>query len=426
MIIAIKIKEVHIIKRLLILTIILALILPGPVYGAPKASDNSDPEKFTVHFLQSKMNILISGNTEQLDKYYIQSECSEKYMLYTKIEILQDYLIPYFSNDYMIKKVVPHVKIISKDVSGDIAAVEASLETDIYWNASNALGKSIMGIKLEKHKFILKREKKQWKIYSDKYVTDRGNSDDFIDMNLSELINTFNKLKNEAADLQINSKNSEPTRLLLMKATDYNADFNSTSSNTAKSRPVSSAIYNRDAAYNWAYTYWNNYSPAYQNFGDSEFKGGDCTNFVSQCLRAGGAKNDKVGAYQWYYDSNGSADTSDDNYSWTWSTARGLNYILLGNYKNNEYGPKGIQKTISGDAQYTADIGRFLSIGDIIQYQWEADKKITHSAIIVGILYNSSKDRYEPVISTHSIDSWYTPWSRNAYKTYFVHIAGIN
>lgn len=373
------------------------------------------------------MNVLISKNTDELDKYYfVQAESSKKYMLCTKIELLQDYLIPYSSNDYEIKKVIPHVKIISKNSSDASATIETALKTDIYWNASNALGSDIIGIKSEKHKFVLKKEGKVWKVFSDQYMTDRGNSDDLINKQLSELKNTAKKLKKEAEASLIKSRKSMPTRLILTKAYINTSTDYFSSKYYENKRPTASVSYNRDEAYNWAHLHWNNYSPAYQNFGDSDYKGGDCTNFVSQCLRAGGAKNDKKGDYQWYYDNNGSANTSDDSYSWTWSTARGLNYILLGNYKTNEYGPKGTEKTISEDIQYDSSIGQFVTIGDIIQYQWKADAKITHSAIIVGMLYNSSKERYEPVISTHTVDSWYTPWSRNAYKTYFIHITGIN
>ena len=185
-------------------------------------------------------------------------------------------------------------------------------------------------------------------------------------------------------------------------------------------------IYNRVEVYNWAYAHWSNYSAAYVNLGDNKWEGGDCANFVSQCLKAGGANNDKVGNYQWYYDNKGTSNTNDDIYSWTWSTSRGLNNILLNNYKSDEFGPKGTEKVITGDWEYNSTIGKFIEPGDIIQYQWKPDKNITHTAVIVGMLYNSSKNRYEPVIAEHTYDSWSTPWTNNAYKTYFIHITGIN
>jgi len=51
-------------------------------------------------------------------------------------------------NDF--KKVLPQIKIVSKDVSNNIATIETVLKTNIYWNASNALGKPINRIKSER------------------------------------------------------------------------------------------------------------------------------------------------------------------------------------------------------------------------------------------------------------------------------------
>ena len=43
--------------------------------------------------------------------------------------------------------------------------------------------------------------------------------------------------------------------------------------------------YDRDATYNYAYRYWDTYNRNYHNYNG---EGGDCANFVSQCLIAGG------------------------------------------------------------------------------------------------------------------------------------------
>ena len=57
--------------------------------------------------------------------------------------------------------------------------------------------------------------------------------------------------------------------------------------------------YNTAAAVDYARTYCQNYNPRYKNY---ERQGGDCANFVSQCLIAGGIDlsgcygNDKAGS----------------------------------------------------------------------------------------------------------------------------------
>ncbi len=429
------------IKKIFSLIIILNIFILNINFVSARPNSFIDPKAFVKEYLSVKMNTLVSKNVDAIDKYYSkQSENSQKYMLFTKQELLQDYIIAYASSDYDIKKVTPHIKIISSEIKNNIAKINVILKTDICWNASNALGKPIVGIKSEKHIMILNKENNEWKIIIDQYMTNRGHSDVLSKEDLTKLNETIEQLKQEAKDSLNRAKVSRPTRLTLafseskimndnrriMSTFNPELQKNGAISDREAVNNQTTTFYNRNAAYNWAHTYWNNYSTAYVNLGDQKWKGGDCANFVSQCLRAGGANNDKAGTYQWYYDNKSTTNTADDSYSWTWSTARGLNYVVLGNYTANETGPKGTQKAITGDIEYNASIGQFITLGDIIQYQWKPTMTITHSAVIVDMLYNSSKERYEPVIAEHTYDSWYTPWINNAYKTYFVHIEGVN
>ncbi|HBG7262686.1 TPA: amidase domain-containing protein [Clostridioides difficile] len=78
------------------------------------------------------------------------------------------------------------------------------------------------------------------------------------------------------------------------------------------------AGYNYNAMANYLEKYWKNYNTAYRSFKN---KGGDCTNFVSQALRAGGWK-DKLGLYTnanywWYNSTNQSRSWTAVNY---WAT----------------------------------------------------------------------------------------------------------
>lgn len=72
--------------------------------------------------------------------------------------------------------------------------------------------------------------------------------------------------------------------------------------------------YSSNAALNYAYQYWQNYNPIYPDLNDI---GGDCANFVSQCLFAGGKQMDS----DWYiYQKNNTymrpANTTQLNESW--------------------------------------------------------------------------------------------------------------
>ncbi|MDF2988239.1 MAG: hypothetical protein K0R50_3749, partial [Eubacterium sp.] len=299
------------------------------------------------------------------------------------------------------------------DISQNSASVEAVLTTYIHWNAANALGDPIIGTNIERHLIEINKENNQWKITGDKYLVNGISSEESLKENPNELSDVVEKLGLEAQAALKRSQTSPPTRLQLMPRSFRNENAPRTS-------------YNRDGAYNWAHKHWQNYSREFVNLGDQEWEGGDCTNFVSQCLRAGGAENDTRGTYKWYYINKDTSKTSEHSYSWTWPTARGLNSVLTGNNNKKEFGPKGSEKVITGDTNYTSDLGQFIALGDLIQYEWSPSSKIKHSAVIVGMFYNSAAQRYEPVVSTHSFDSWNLPWTKNAYKTHFIHITGVN
>ena len=65
------------------------------------------------------------------------------------------------------------------------------------------------------------------------------------------------------------------------------------------------SAYNASNAVSYADTYWSNYNPNYSNYNSI---GGDCANFVSQCLVAGGMQ--MTDGWYWYSYSNRSASWS--------------------------------------------------------------------------------------------------------------------
>ncbi|GAB3653973.1 hypothetical protein GCM10027589_12430 [Actinocorallia lasiicapitis] len=70
-----------------------------------------------------------------------------------------------------------------------------------------------------------------------------------------------------------------------------------------KSRANDRRAYSYSAMATYAERYWSNYNTAYRRFNDT---GGDCTNFISQALKAGGWAHD-LGLYtdyhNWWYNS---------------------------------------------------------------------------------------------------------------------------
>ena len=61
-------------------------------------------------------------------------------------------------------------------------------------------------------------------------------------------------------------------------------------------------LYHRESALIYADRYALSYNPMFGDWGDA---GGDCANFVSQCLYAGGLPMKRTSKRQWYYDTPG-------------------------------------------------------------------------------------------------------------------------
>lgn len=117
--------------------------------------------------------------------------------------------------------------------------------------------------------------------------------------------------------------------------------------------------YNRAAAVAYAKTWWNSANPAFPSFKV------DCTNFVSQCLLAGGAKmngypNRSTG---WWYQNN--------NWSFSWSVAHSLRWYL-------QSSPHTLKaKRVASASE--------LMIGDVIFYDFTGDGRIDHSTMVTSV-----------------------------------------
>lgn len=108
-------------------------------------------------------------------------------------------------------------------------------------------------------------------------------------------------------------------------------------------------------AHRWAYSH----NPAFYNF---ENIGGDCTNFVSQCLYAGGAVMNYTRDTGWYYSS-----LRDRAAAWT-----SVEYFYRFIVNNKGVGPFGRVAPLSQ-----------MSAGDVIQLG--ADGRYYHSLLVIAV-----------------------------------------
>lgn len=127
-------------------------------------------------------------------------------------------------------------------------------------------------------------------------------------------------------------------------------------------------------ALNWAYSR----NPRFYDFEDI---GGDCTNFVSQCIYAGCGVMNYSRDNGWYY-------ISSDDRAPSWTSVELLREFLLG---NEGAGPYGRAEELSG-----------LRQGDVIQLRNSAGR-LYHSLIISYIFYPAVPENI--FICSHSYDA---------------------
>jgi hypothetical protein len=131
--------------------------------------------------------------------------------------------------------------------------------------------------------------------------------------------------------------------------------------------------YNRAKAVEYAKTYALSPNPSFKYFNVYETFGGDCTNFVSQCLLAGGAPMTYIGEHAWWYNKSSTFSTADDRWSVSWTVAHSLYWTLK---VNNETNPNGVK------GQEVNSVST-LELGDLIFYENQRGI-IFHSAIVTG------------------------------------------
>lgn len=161
--------------------------------------------------------------------------------------------------------------------------------------------------------------------------------------------------------------------------------------------------YSRTAAVNYALKYALKPNPAYRYFKLEENTGGDCANFLSQCLLAGGAPMVYNSNNPWWYNNKGTSNVQDDTWTVSWTVAHALYWLLKINNESNLSGPKGLE---------VSNVN-MLQPGDLIFFENNKGIKF-HSAIVTSISNNI------PLISHHSFDAlnipYYSSWPATKLK----------
>lgn len=146
----------------------------------------------------------------------------------------------------------------------------------------------------------------------------------------------------------------------------------------AKPKNLTASGYDYKAMAAYAAKYWKTYNPAYPDF-NGEGAGGDCTNFVSQSLKAGGWKH-VPGYTNDFHNWFGTADIQSDSFigvnEFSWFALSSKRVTSLANVYQ-------------------------LDIGDVLQMDFNKDGSKDHSMIVT---YRSPQG--VPYLSYHSTNTY--------------------
>lgn len=152
--------------------------------------------------------------------------------------------------------------------------------------------------------------------------------------------------------------------------------------------------YNRRKAVEYARKWAFGRNPAYYDFSAI---GGDCTNFISQCLYAGSGVMNFTPEVGWYY-----LNLSDRSPSWT-----GVEFLYDFLVSNKARGPFATESGMED-----------MRLGDVIQLG-QADR-FYHSLLVTGI-----RDG-QLYMAAHTFNAYMRPLSSYTFeKIRFLHIEGV-
>lgn len=158
--------------------------------------------------------------------------------------------------------------------------------------------------------------------------------------------------------------------------------------------------YQRADAVAYAHTWALSRNPNYYDFHDI---GGDCTNFISQCLYAGSHVMNYTPTFGWYY-------INVNRRSPSWS---GVNYLYNFLIKNNS-------KAVFAEEVPISEV----MLGDVIQLA-KVNLGFYHSLLVTKI--DGEQPSIDTIsISTHTLDSLDRPLNTYQYDTLrCLHILGV-
>lgn len=165
---------------------------------------------------------------------------------------------------------------------------------------------------------------------------------------------------------------------------------------------AANSFYNREKAKNYIDTYWKNYNPAYPSF---HHGGGDCTNFVSQILYAGGmpwADDNNPANHKkstnWYCKPGATAKDSERRITFSWKIAAVFKAHWIKRVARHK------MYSYAEAIRDMDEISREVFLGDIVQFCYASGVPY-HTLAITGFNRDPEYHIRDIVLASHDIDS---------------------
>ncbi|KAF0193390.1 MAG: hypothetical protein FD169_2534 [Bacillota bacterium] len=325
------------------LLVIACMTIPLGSFPLSKASPNDQAEirSFVQAYFEAKYECFRRGDISPLKPFFLDSQSQGARRELELTQVLLDWRVPrnLFYDDHSVVVNYDSIRL-------DTNAVTITLNAVVSYRLRNH---RVISREANNHTLVLDRHQGKWYVTSDWYEEPIGG---MIDAGHS--ISTIRAWAFRQGDPLTENYREGDHEVC-----------------TSVNGPSSLAItYDRIKAVQYADAYWNQYNPAYIDF---SLLGGDCTNYVSQCLRAGNVPDDVSGhqGSQWWYNLN----THQYTPSWT-SVSALYNYLMF----NTLGGPKG---TIATDPM-------LIARGDLVQTDFQQDGTWDHSAIVTEVWYEDT------------------------------------
>ena len=356
----------------------------------------------TIVSISSSYFVKAEENNKKIIMDVVENYFAERMDVLSKLEMnssIKNYLlndIDYYELDTLIKyrklqigdlrfkKINQTVELNNIEGEGDKAKVDVVLDEKITFNDSS----DVISEESIEHNLTLICINNEWKIQHDDFDSDFKELFEKQQTNTSrKVMSSNNNLRNIQKQIlteeatEVSNKKKELEKI---KTENDNQEKN-LNKIKAKATKFKFKKYDREAASLYARKYAKNPNKDYPFYGKPDYKG-DCTNFTSQCLYAGGIVTDNVGKYQWY----------KLNSAW-----RGANKFY--EYWNNNKG-SGSTKGLKASKSIFKDI----RLADLIEKKPE--NAVTHTVIVTGYKVDSWgfndpwKYKYDVLICQHSDD----------------------